>query len=108
MNKFIEYYNKKFSTPEGKENSDKKIENVNKALDRLNEEFDDDVKIKQFTLPFAIYGMYRDSKSTSKYIEWLKNFRHMILIQNIYNIAQMILVMATWQMVFRNAIKDIQ
>ena len=43
----------------------------------MNEEFDDDIKIKQLTLPFVIYGMYRmykDSKSTSKYVEWLKNF----------------------------------
>lgn len=77
MNKFIEYYNEKISTPEGKENSDKKIENVKKALDRLDEEFDDDIKIKQLTLPFVIYGMYRmykDAKSTAKYVEWLKNF----------------------------------
>ena len=77
MNKFISYYNEKITTEEGKKNIELKISNVKKALDKLNEELGDDVKIKQLTLPFVIYGMYRmfkDSKSTTKYLEWLNDF----------------------------------
>lgn len=66
---FIEYYNDNI-------NHDK-IELVKTALDKLDESFDDNVKIKQTTLPFVCYGMYRiikDKKSTSKYLEWVHNF----------------------------------
>lgn len=77
MNKFIEYYNDKIADPSEKEFADKKINNLTKALDRLNEELPEDVKIKASTIPMCIYGMYRmirDSKSTSKYMEWLNYF----------------------------------
>ena len=43
----------------------------------MNEELPEDVKIKASTIPMCIYGMYRmvrDSKSTSKYMEWLNEF----------------------------------
>ena len=60
-----------------KQCAEKKIENLRKALDKLNEELPEDVKIKASTIPMCIYGMYRmvrDSKSTSKYMEWLNKF----------------------------------
>lgn len=77
INKFLQYYNKKVSNPENKAEIEQKLENINKALDRLDQEFNEDTKINRLTLPFAIYGMYRmykDSKSTGKYVEWLRNF----------------------------------
>lgn len=77
MNKFIMYYNDKIADPNEKQFAEKKIENLRKALDRLNEELPEDVKIKASTIPMCIYGMYRmvrDSKSTSKYMEWLNEF----------------------------------
>lgn len=77
MNKFIMYYNDKIADPNEKQFAEKKIENLRKALDRLNEELPEDVKIKASTIPMCIYGIYRmvrDSKSTSKYMEWLNEF----------------------------------
>ena len=77
MNKFIMYYNDKIADPNEKQFAEKKIENLRKALDKLNEELPEDVKIKASTIPMCIYGMYRmvrDSKSTSKYMEWLNKF----------------------------------
>lgn len=77
MNKFIEYYNDKIADPNEKQFAEKKINNLTKALDKLNEELSDDTKIKASTIPMCIYGMYRmirDSKSTSKYMEWLNEF----------------------------------
>lgn len=77
MNKFIEYYNDKFADPSEKQFAEKKINNLTKALDKLNEELPGNVKIKTSTIPMCIYGMYRmirDSKSTSKYMEWLNEF----------------------------------
>ena len=77
MNKFIEYYNGKIADPTEKQFAEKKISNLRKALDKLDEDFPDDVKIKQATIPMCVYGMYRmirDSKSTSKYMEWLNEF----------------------------------
>ena len=77
MNKFIMYYNDKIADPNEKQFAEKKIENLRKALDKLNEELPEDVKIKASTIPMCIYGMYRmvrDSKSTSKYMEWLNEF----------------------------------
>lgn len=83
MNKFIQYYNEKYADENEKQYVDKKVENLTKALDKLNEGLSEDVKIKQVTIPMCIYGMYRmvrDSKSTSKYIEWLNDF-----LNNYYN-----------------------
>lgn len=77
INKFIEYYNERIADPSTKEKALIKIDCISKALDKLDEEFEEKVKIKQATLPFTIYGMYRmykDSKSTSKYMEWLRKF----------------------------------
>ena len=77
MNKFIEYYNNKIADPNEKQFIDRKIDNITKALDKLNEELLDDAKIKTSTIPMCVYGMYRmirDSKSTSKYMEWLNEF----------------------------------
>lgn len=77
INEFLLYYNEKVSNPENKTEIDQKLENIHKALDRLDQEFYEDTKINRLTLPFAVYGMYRmykDSKSTSKYVEWLRNF----------------------------------
>ena len=71
------YYNDKIADPNEKQFAEKKIENLRKALDKLNEELPKDVKIKASTIPMCIYGMYRmvrDSKSTSKYMEWLNEF----------------------------------
>ena len=78
INKFLTYYNEKISDPSKADEVNLKLENIQKALDRLNEEFvGSEVKINRLTLSFTVYGMYRvykDSKSTAKYIEWLKNF----------------------------------
>ena len=77
MNKFIEYYNDKIADLNEKSFAEKKIDNLRKALDKLNEELPEDIKIKISTIPMCIYGMYRmvrDSKSTSKYMEWLNEF----------------------------------
>lgn len=77
MNKFIEYYNDKIADSNEKQFAEKKIDNLQKALDKLNEELSEDVKIKVTTIPMCVYGMYRmirDSKSTSKYMEWLNRF----------------------------------
>lgn len=78
INKFLKYYNEKVLDQNQVVEIKSKIENIQKALDRLYEEFaESEVKINRLTLPFAVYGLYRvyrDSKSTSKYIEWLKNF----------------------------------
>lgn len=77
MNKFIMYYNDKIADPNEKQFADKKIANLVKALDKLNEELPEGTKIKASTIPMCIYGMYRmirDSKSTSKYMEWLNEF----------------------------------
>lgn len=66
---FIEYYNENINH--------EKIELIKTALDKLNESFEESVKIKPTTLPFVCYGMYRiikDKKSTEKYLEWLHNF----------------------------------
>lgn len=77
MNKFIMYYNDKIADPNERQFADKKIVNLTKALDKLNEELPEGTKIKASTIPMCIYGMYRmirDSKSTSKYMEWLNEF----------------------------------
>lgn len=77
MNNFILYYNDKIDDPNERPYAERKIENIRKALDKLNEELPDGTKIKTATIPMCIYGMYRmyrDSKSTSKYMDWLNQF----------------------------------
>ena len=59
MNKFIMYYNDKIADPNEKQFAEKKIENLRKALDKLNEELPEDVKIKASTIPMCIYGMVK-------------------------------------------------
>lgn len=66
---FIDYYNDNINQ--------EKINYLKTALDKLNEAFDEDVKIKQTSIPMVCYGMYRiikDKKGTQKYIDWLKKF----------------------------------
>lgn len=53
-----------------------KIEILKTALDKLDESFEE-IKVKQLSVPMIIFGMYRiikDKKSTSKYVDWLKEF----------------------------------
>lgn len=53
-----------------------KIEILKCALDKLDEAFEE-IKVKQLSIPMIIFGMYRiikDKKSTSKYVDWLKEF----------------------------------
>lgn len=69
INKFIEYYNDNIS--------ETKIENIKKALDKLDEHFTEKVKIKKTSLPFVIFGVYKalkDNKSVTKYLEWVDEF----------------------------------
>lgn len=66
---FIEYYNDNIN--------EEKINILKSGLDRLNEAFGDDVKIKQTSIPMVCYGIYEvimDNKNTEKYIDWLHNF----------------------------------
>ena len=66
---FIEYYNDTIN--------ENKVETLKIALDKLNEAFDDAVKIKPTSISIVCYGMYRivkDKKETQKYIDWLKDF----------------------------------
>ena len=66
---FIDYYNDNINI--------EKINIVKAAMDKLDEAFSDDVKIKKTSVPMVCYGMYRvitDKKSTEKYIDWLHNF----------------------------------
>ena len=66
---FIEYYNDNIN--------ENKIETLRIALDKLNEAFDDTVKLKPTSISIVCYGMYRivkDKKGTQKYIDWLKDF----------------------------------
>lgn len=66
---FIDYYNDNINT--------KKIETLKAALDELDKDFDENVKIKQTSIPMVCYGMYAvvdGKKSVDKYIEWLKKF----------------------------------
>ena len=44
MNKFIEYYNDKIADPNEKSFVEKKIDNLRKALDKLNEELPENIK----------------------------------------------------------------
>lgn len=77
MNKFIVHYNELISNEETKEKTLAKVEIIKNALDKLNEEFVEPVKIKNTSISLICYGMYRclkDKKSTTKYLEWVHNF----------------------------------
>ena len=67
--KFVEYYNDKINN--------EKIDFIKQALDKLNESFDDNVKIPKTTISFICYACYRvikDKKNTSKLIDKVKEF----------------------------------
>lgn len=67
--KFIQYYNDKV-------NADKNTIII-QSLNKLDEVFDEDVKIPKTSISMIIYGMYRilkDKKSTEKYIAAVKDF----------------------------------
>ncbi len=69
LNEFVEYYNDNINR--------EKIEILTSALDKLNDSFDEGVKIKATSIPMVCWGMYRvikDKKNTQKYLEWLHNF----------------------------------
>lgn len=77
MNKFIVYYNDLISNEETKEDALAKVEVIRKALDELDFEFSESVKIKNTSLSLICYGMYRvlnDKKSPDKYLKWVHNF----------------------------------
>ena len=77
MNKFIIYYNQLVSDIETRQKTLDKINVIREALDKLNDEFKDSVKIKNSSLSLCVYGMYRiikDKKGTQKYIDWLHKF----------------------------------
>lgn len=53
-----------------------KIDVLKHALDKLDDNFED-IKIKPLSVPMIVYGMYRiikDKRSTTKYVEWLRDF----------------------------------
>lgn len=67
--KFIEYYNNKIS--------EEKVNFIKQALDKLDDVFDDNVKIPKTSISFVIYTYYRcfkDKKSTSKLTDIVKEF----------------------------------
>lgn len=67
--KFVQYYNDKVNLG--------KVEIIKQALDKLNETFDDEVKIPKTSLSFIVYSYYRcikDKKSTTKLTEIAKRF----------------------------------
>lgn len=77
MNKFIVYYNDLLNNEETKEKTLAKVDIIQKALDKLDEEFTESVKIKNTSLALCVYGLYcniKNNKSTTKYMAWLHNF----------------------------------
>lgn len=67
--KFVRYYNDKVN--------DGKVRLILKCLDKLDEEFDDNVKIPQTSFSVILYSGYRtlkDNKSFSKFVALLKDF----------------------------------
>lgn len=67
--KFIQYYNDKVDM--------EKIDLIKQGLDKLDESFEDDIKINKTTISFICYGAYRiikDNKSFEKYMEAVNNF----------------------------------
>ena len=77
MNKFIVHYNELLVDSDKREQVLAKVNIVKDALDRLDDEFKDSIKIKNSSLSLCVYGMYRiikDKKGTQKYLDWMKNF----------------------------------
>lgn len=67
--KFVRYYNDKVN--------DAKVKLVLKCLDKLDEYFDENIKIPQTSFSMIIYSGYRtlkDNKSFSKFVILLKDF----------------------------------
>lgn len=67
--KFIQYYNDRVN-PE-------KVELIKQSLSKLDEAFDDDIKIPKTSISMICYSGYRvlkDKKSFSKFIEIIKDF----------------------------------
>ncbi len=67
--KFIEYYNDKVNA--------NKVKMIKQGLDKLDEAFDENVKIPKTSVSFVIYTHYRcikDKKSTSKLTDVVKQF----------------------------------
>ena len=77
MNKFIGRYNDLIANKNTREATLAKVNFIKEALDKLDNEFKEPVKIKPTSLPFVCHGMYRickEHKSVSKYLSWLHNF----------------------------------
>ena len=77
MNRFIVYYNELLADSDKREQVLAKVDIIKDALDRLDDEFKDSIKIKNNSLSLCVYGMYRiikDKKGTQKYLDWMKNF----------------------------------
>lgn len=67
--KFIEYYNNKVN--------EEKIALIKQGLDKLNDSFDDGIKIPKTSISFICYVLFKamkDKKSTTKAIDTIKNF----------------------------------
>lgn len=67
--KFVQYYNDRINT--------EKVELIKQALDKLDETFDENVKIPKTSTSFVIYTYYRcfkDKKSTTKLTDLVKKF----------------------------------
>lgn len=67
--KFIEYYNDQIT--------DEKVEIIKQALDKLDENFDEDVKMPKTSISFIVYTIYRsikDKKGMAKTIDAIKDF----------------------------------
>ena len=77
MNKFIIYYNEIISKKETRKKTLTKVDIISKALDKLDEEFTEPIKIKNNSLALCVYGLYyniKNSKSITNYMTWLHNF----------------------------------
>ncbi len=69
IDSFIEYYNDNIDMD--------KVNVLIAALDKLNEVFTNEIRIKITSIPMVCYGMYRvlkDEKNVQSYIDWLRNF----------------------------------
>lgn len=67
--KFVQYYNDKINT--------EKSNLIKQALDKINEAFEENVKIPKTSISFIIYTYYRcikDKKSTTKLTDLVKQF----------------------------------
>lgn len=77
MNKFIIHYNELIENEKTKHDTLSKVKAIQDALDKLDAEFKEPVKIKTTSLAMVCYGMYKvckDHKSGAKYLSWLHDF----------------------------------